>query len=96
MTSNSTEHHAGSGLILVLGATGKTGRRIAALLEANGHLVRAGSRSAMPAFDWNNEAGWDDSLVGVDAVYINYSPDLAMPGATDACGDLVRRQLCRH
>jgi uncharacterized protein YbjT (DUF2867 family) len=71
-------------LILVLGGTGKTGRRIAARLESKGIPTRIGSRSALPPFDWNNEANWDDCLAGVDAVYINYSPDLAIPGATDS------------
>lgn len=71
-------------LFLVLGATGKTGRRIADMLEADGHAVRRGSRSATPSFDWHNAAGWDDSLAGVEAVYINYAPDLAMPGAADS------------
>ncbi len=84
MNSHSQEHEPGCGLILVLGATGKTGRRIAAILEANGHELRLGSRSATPSFDWNNEAGWDECLAGVEAAYINYAPDLAMPGATDS------------
>ena len=80
-----------NGTILILGATGKTGRRIAATLEAGGYDVRRGSRSAVPSFDWNNEAGWDESLAGVEAVYINYAPDLAMPGATDSIQAFVDR-----
>ena len=91
MNSNSHENQALSGPILVLGATGKTGRRIAAILEANGHEVRRGSRSTTPSFDWNNEAGWDDCLAGVEAAYINYAPDLAMPGATDSIRAFVDR-----
>jgi len=78
-----------SDLILVLGATGKTGRRVAANLEAQGIPVRRGSRSATPSFDWNNEATWDACLNGVQAVYINYAPDLAMPGATDSIQTFV-------
>ncbi len=77
--------------ILVLGATGKTGRRIVSILESSGHDVRRGSRSATPSFDWNNEAGWDDCLDGVGAAYINYAPDLAMPGATDSIQAFVDR-----
>ena len=50
------------GLNLVLGGTGKTGRRIAAGLQAKGVPIRIGSRSASPSFDWNNEAGWDACL----------------------------------
>lgn len=76
---------------LILGGTGKTGRRIAAALEAGGASVRIGSRSANPPFDWNDEAGWDACLTGVDAAYISYAPDLAMPGATDAIRAFVER-----
>jgi uncharacterized protein YbjT (DUF2867 family) len=91
MNSNITENQAVKGLTLVLGATGKTGRRIVGTLEANGHAVRRGSRSATPSFDWHNEAGWDDCLDGIEAVYINYAPDLAMPGATDSIQAFVDR-----
>jgi uncharacterized protein YbjT (DUF2867 family) len=82
-------------ITLVLGGTGKTGRRVAERLMAKGRKVRRGSRSAQPSFDWNNEDGWDACLDGVKAAYINYSPDLAMPGATDsiqAFVDLARRR----
>jgi uncharacterized protein YbjT (DUF2867 family) len=77
-------------LVLVLGATGKTGRRITFSLEDLGIPVRLGSRSASPSFDWNNPANWNACLAGVTRIYINYAPDLAMPGATDAIADLVR------
>lgn len=78
-------------LTLVLGASGKTGRRIVAGLERRGLPVRRGSRSGDPAFDWAVEGGWDACLDGVGAIYISYSPDLAMPGATDAIRSLVAR-----
>lgn len=77
--------------VLVLGGTGKTGRRIAAGLEAAGLAVRVGSRRATPPFDWNDEGGWDACLEGVDAAYVSYAPDLAMPGATDAIQAFVER-----
>ena len=76
-------------LTLVLGGTGKTGRRVAERLQAKGHEVRVGSRSATPSFDWDNEKSWDAALKGVTAVYITYAPDLAMPGAPDAIQALV-------
>jgi uncharacterized protein YbjT (DUF2867 family) len=79
------------GRVLVLGGTGKTGRRIAAGLEAKGIPVQIGSRSASPPFDWNDEAGWDACLEGVTSAYISYAPDLAMPGATDAIQAFVDR-----
>jgi uncharacterized protein YbjT (DUF2867 family) len=91
MEPKAKDNQAVNGLILVLGATGKTGRRIVERLEAGGHTVRRGSRSATPSFDWNNETGWDDCLAGAEAVYINYSPDLAMPGATDSIQAFVDR-----
>jgi uncharacterized protein YbjT (DUF2867 family) len=78
-----------TGLTLVLGGTGKTGRRIVQRLEAKGIPTRIGSRAAIPSFDWNNEATWDDCVAGAEAIYINYAPDLAMPGATDAIQALV-------
>lgn len=71
-------------LTLILGGTGKTGRRVAEGLEAKGYETRIGSRSAVPSFDWNNEKNWDACLKGVSAAYITYAPDLAMPGAADA------------
>lgn len=71
-------------LTLVLGGTGKTGRRVSERLLAKGRNVRIGSRSAIPFFDWDNEKSWENSLAGVTRVYITYTPDLAMPGATDA------------
>ena len=69
---------------LVLGGTGKTGRRIVDRLRAMGVAVRVGSRSEQPAFDWEDRATWAPALQGVDAAYISYYPDLAVPGATDA------------
>ena len=38
-------------LVLVLGGTGKVGRRIAARLTDRGVPVRIGARTAAPAFD---------------------------------------------
>ena len=70
-------------LTLVLGATGKTGSRFAALLTARGVPVRAGSRSADPAFDWDDRSTWEPVLDGVSAVYVAFAPDLAVPGAAD-------------
>ena len=87
--------HARSGdpvrRVLVLGGTGKTGRRIAAGLNARGLSVRIGARSGTPPFDWDDEGGWDACLEGVHAAYISYAPDLAMPGSTDAIQAFVDR-----
>lgn len=82
---NTANHHTPSspGITLVLGGTGKTGRRVAERLAARGIQTRAASRSTSPAFDWAEPATWPAVLDGVTAVYINYAPDLAVPGAAD-------------
>ena len=69
---------------LILGGTGKTGRRVADRLSARGLAVRIGSRSSQPAFDWENQATWAAALQGVTQVYVTYYPDVAAPGASDA------------
>lgn len=71
------------GTFLILGATGKTGRRITQRLTASELPVRLGSRQANPPFDWENRSTWDAALDGVHAVYISYQPDLAVPGAVE-------------
>jgi uncharacterized protein YbjT (DUF2867 family) len=87
---NSIENNVETpGLTLVLGGTGKTGSRITARLTELGVPVRIGSRSVTPAFDWAIESGWDACLEGVETVYINYAPDLAIPGATDSINAFV-------
>lgn len=71
---------------LVLGATGKTGRRVARRLTEHDIPVRAGSRTAEPPFDWDEAATWPAALSGVRGVYIAYQPDLAVPGAVETVG----------
>ncbi len=57
--------------ILVLGGTGKTGRRLTAGLRSAGHDVRVAARSAGDiAFDWDDPAGYDAALAGVDRFYL--------------------------
>ncbi|MEV0080726.1 NAD(P)H-binding protein [Nocardia neocaledoniensis] len=77
---NNTTHQQ---LSLITGATGKTGSRVAALLEAAGRPVRLGSRSAAIPFDWTDRSTWAPALAGVDSVYLAFQPDLAVPGAPD-------------
>ncbi|MFE7509432.1 NAD(P)H-binding protein [Promicromonospora sp. NPDC057488] len=57
-------------ITLVLGATGKTGRRVAARLRLRGTRVRAASRSSRAPFDWSDPSGWDPVLQDVSAVYV--------------------------
>ena len=69
--------------ILIIGANGKTGRRIAKSLSERGYSVRPGTRSAPIPFDWENQATWAPALEGVSAAYVSYFPDLAFPGAAE-------------
>lgn len=89
--TDSTNSAPQNDLTLVLGGTGKTGRRIVERLEAKNRRTRVGSRSAVPSFDWSNAASWDACLADADSVYINYAPDLAVPGATDSIRAFVGR-----
>lgn len=77
--------------ILVLGGTGKTGRKVASKLIALGHNVRIGSRSASPSFDWDKPETWTTAMQGMDKVYITFQPDLAVPGALDAIEELTKK-----
>ncbi|WP_272476076.1 NmrA family NAD(P)-binding protein [Baekduia alba] len=71
---------------LVVGATGKTGRRVAAELARRGVPVRAGSRSATPPLDWDDATTWAPALAGTRAAYVSFFPDLAVPGAGETVG----------
>jgi uncharacterized protein YbjT (DUF2867 family) len=74
---------------LVLGGTGKTGRRVAERLAARGIATRIGSRSGSPPFDWEDRSTWAPVLEGVGAAYISYAPDLAVPGARETVGSFA-------
>lgn len=65
----------------VIGASGKTGRRVADLLEERGHAVRRLARGTTPQFDWEQPEGWPQALAGVDRLYAAYVPDIAAPGS---------------
>lgn len=80
-----TEH------FLIIGGTGKTGRKVANKLTESGHIVRIGSRSATPAFDWQDPSTWDATLEGMDKVYITFQPDLAVPRALEAIEELTKK-----
>jgi uncharacterized protein YbjT (DUF2867 family) len=90
MTTTNTN---GNQPVLVLGGTGKTGRRVADRLTARGTRVRIGSRSARPAFDWGDESTWSTALEDARAAYVVYSPDLAIPGAAEAVGRFAQRAV---
>jgi uncharacterized protein YbjT (DUF2867 family) len=85
---------------LVLGGTGKTGRRVVERLLARGRPVRVGSRSGDPPFDWEDRSTWAPALEGAGSVYISHYLD-ALPGAAETVGSFaelavangVRRQV---
>ncbi len=77
MTTKNTPHTPSG--ILVLGATGKTGRRVVRRLRETEHTrVRAASRSGEVTFDWARPDTWEPALAGTDAVYL-VAPDDPAP-----------------
>ncbi|MGW0883428.1 NAD(P)H-binding protein [Streptomyces sp. NPDC002671] len=76
-------------LTLVLGGTGKTGRRVVRQLTGRDLPVRIGSRFGGVPFDWEDPKTWAPALEGVRAVYVSYYPDLAAPGAPEAIGSFA-------
>lgn len=75
-------------LTVVIGGNGKTGRRVAERLDAQGHAVRPVSRSTPIRFDWEDQSTWPAALDGATSAYITYQPDLAAPGSADAIAAL--------
>ena len=69
--------------ILVVGGTGKSGRRVAERLAARDLPTRIAARSGKPPFDWADRSTWPAVLQGVAAAYVTYYPDLAFPGASE-------------
>ena len=98
-----TQEHGSKGTTLVIGGTGKTGRRVADRLVKAGRQVRIGSRSAALPFDWEKQDTWEQPLQDVKAAYVAYQPDLAVPGALETVEAFFDRaiasgeeQLSRH
>ena len=63
---------------LIIGGTGKTGRRVASRLQDRGLPVTALSR---PEFDWADPGTWSSVEQPAETAYVTYYPDLAFPGA---------------
>lgn len=92
-SNNITRNHLGTApsdrRTLVIGANGKTGRRVAERLRTEGVPVVAASRSSEVGFDWERPETWAPALDGIEAAYITYFPDLAIPGADETVGEFV-------
>ena len=84
-----TAHHLPT---LVLGGTGKTGRRLVERLTRRDVPVRIGSRSAGLPFDWDRPSTWGPVFHDVEAAYI-YVPDLVVSNPTDAIAGVVETAL---
>jgi uncharacterized protein YbjT (DUF2867 family) len=69
--------------ILVIGATGKTGSRILQRLTKLGLPVQSATPSSDPKFDWNDSTTWKPALENINAAYVSFHPDLAMPGTVE-------------
>ena len=76
--------------ILVIGATGKTGSRVAKRLAERGVPVRHGTRRSEIPFDWENPQTWAASMSGIETAYVAYSPDLAVPSAQGVIAEFVK------
>ena len=76
--------------VLVVGSTGKTGRRVVAGLRRHGVVVREGARRTSPPFDWERPETWAVALSGVRAAYVTFHPDLAVEGAPAAIAEFTR------
>ncbi|MFE6522516.1 NAD(P)H-binding protein [Streptomyces sp. NPDC057794] len=89
-TRNTTGGTPGMTLV-VTGASGRTGSRVARAAAAAGLTVRAASRAT--GFDWWDPATWADALRGADAAYLAVPSDVGAPGAAEAVGALAREAV---
>ncbi|WP_350280086.1 NAD(P)H-binding protein [Kribbella sp. HUAS MG21] len=74
--------------ILIVSGKGKTGRRVAAQLDARGVPYRLASRSTEPRFDWYDESTWADAVRGTETAYL--APPVGPTGLAQA-GKFVQR-----
>jgi len=83
--------------ILVLGASGKTGSRVARILSDRGVAVRAARRDPTVRFDWNDPATYSSALDGATGVYL-VSPVMRTDFAADVSAflDEAERAGVRH
>src|SRR6056297_4343210 len=74
---------------IIIGGTGKTGRKVVSNLREMKQTVTVGSRNGIPPFRWEDPSTWSKALEGIDKMYIVYYPDLAVPGAYEAIQKLT-------
>jgi uncharacterized protein YbjT (DUF2867 family) len=74
--------------ILVLGGTGKTGRRVVEQLGARNRRVRVASRSSRQTFDWYDESTWSAAVAGSHTAYL--APPVGPTGLAKA-GEFIKQ-----
>jgi len=77
--------------VVVTGASGRTGSRVARAVRAAGLEVRAASRAL--GFDWEDPTTWAETLRDADAAYLVYPSDVGAPAATEGVGALAREAV---
>ncbi|MFJ3772925.1 NAD(P)H-binding protein [Streptomyces sp. NPDC090075] len=77
--------------VVVTGATGRTGSRVADAARAAGLTVRPASRAQ--GFDWRDRSTWAETLRGADAAYLVFPTDVGSPEATRAVGLLAHEAV---
>jgi uncharacterized protein YbjT (DUF2867 family) len=82
--------------ILVLGATGKTGRQVVRSLNASDGVVRPASRHAPVRFDWDDRSTWEQVVEGVDAMYLVDSQKADAAQSMSDFTELARRSGVSH
>jgi uncharacterized protein YbjT (DUF2867 family) len=84
---------------LVVGGTGKTGRRVVERLRRRGVPARAVTPSSDPPFDWEDPDTWAPSFEGMHAAYVTFYPDISVAGAPEAIEGVAEQALiagCRR
>ncbi|WP_128431182.1 NAD(P)H-binding protein [Streptomyces cyaneus] len=77
--------------VVVTGASGRTGSRVAQAARGAGLAVRAASRAR--GFDWEDPTTWAQSLRDADAAYLMYPSDIGSPAAAEGIGALAREAV---
>ncbi|MFI1721215.1 NmrA family transcriptional regulator [Streptomyces sp. NPDC020489] len=77
--------------VVVTGASGRTGSRVAQAVRAAGFTVRAASRAR--GFDWEDPTTWAETLRDADAAYLMYPSDVGSPAAVEGVGALAREAV---
>ncbi|WP_424187330.1 NAD(P)H-binding protein [Actinokineospora sp. G85] len=73
--------------VLVLGGTGKTGKRVVRHLADRGARAIAASRSGERRFDWQDRSTWGPAVRGVESIYV---VDSQTENAAELLSEFVR------